>query len=1136
MELLLVISQGQLVDVHETFPADGRELKIQCTLNEPFGVRGAAFGGAEQVPQPDLDRQVSRDRVVLLVDVAVDVDVAVRRPGGGGLAVGGVDVPPVGAGGEVLGFDGDDDRVVAGVHATPQVVRRDVLGDVVEQVDRGGVGEDRGPPHHREALVDGDSAVDATLVASGGSRGAAGSGCGEEGLDRPAPLQAVLDNGDQRRPPGAGLHRRGAAGAQDRREVRGPRGGQRPAGATSAGHGGGCGGGHCGGDVTADPPPQGGGGVIVRQGAGAGGVDEQRPRVDTGPGQPGQPVGQDRGERVAGDGGGEVLQQAAPLLEGRGPVALDAAVQGALPGVGGLLQLGGAGGATVARVDLHGRTPHLHVGDDVDRRCPHALAKPRRHVVRVGGCPARCPDRCPAHRPARRPIRCAVGAVPDLFGEVDDALGAGCQVGPPRAVVDEAGGDCGQPGQRSAAGAAEPGAVESPVQDGGGVAGVVQPAPGGRDAQGLAGVVAGGGEQQQVRPQRGPRRGLRDSPDDVARRGFDRPHRGGADDVLGCDVQGVEVAGGGLAQLHCGVGLLALQGGGGGGGVVAGEDGLQLVDGGERADDLGSDDAVRVAVADDLEVDVIGQPAAAEHRVQLLAGLLAGGEAVHGVHRHALRAVHGGGVAELGRGRHIVGGQPDAAPGAGVLGGHVPAVVDLGEGPPVAVLHPVRGACAQLPVVGAGDEQIAVAGQVAVREPHHGRRRGRRRVVGGGGEAGEAVGSGPLVEVADQVVGGGEHDGVQAGGAVDLPGREHRLRHGGEVADVDPALVEVEAERFGSSVAQCEGGGTLGGVAEAQQLAQVHRAVAGLDVAEHAAGADRGQLLVVPDQAHAAAAAGDEAHRDVQGQGVGHARFVDDHQRGGVDAPRPLRQQPGTTTRIVTRAVTCGRAGQGPDELGQGLGVGACLLSQGRGSGGGGGQADDVPAVLGPRGGQHRHGGRLPRPGGRDGQLEPGTGGRHVPHEGDLPGVEGGPVGRGFEEGDVDRVRGRGATVASPGEVDQPPFGGQDDRGGVQVGAGDPVHAAAVDAAQLLRLHQGLPVHGALCRGQRHRTAVQDLRDQGVDGLLAGSGGRPAAADLALRLGADVPHLPRRAAFLHRGEGPSRGRLQPRRAARVHRP
>ena len=69
----------------------------------------------------------------------------------------------------------------------------------------------------------------------------------------------------------------------------------------------------------------------------------------------------------------------------------------------------------------------------------------------------------------------------------------------------------------------------------------------------------------------------------------------------------------------------------------------------------------------------------------------------------------------------------------------------------------------------------------------------------------EAVGAGALVELGDQLAGGGEHDRVEAGGPVGRPGGEDILGAGGEVADVDAVVVEVEPERLGSAVAQGQG-------------------------------------------------------------------------------------------------------------------------------------------------------------------------------------------------------------------------------------------------------------------------------------------------------------------------------------------
>ena len=82
-----------------------------------------------------------------------------------------------------------------------------------------------------------------------------------------------------------------------------------------------------------------------------------------------------------------------------------------------------------------------------------------------------------------------------------------------------------------------------------------------------------------------------------------------------------------------------------GGGVVAGQDLFEQFGRGARDDAVGSDEAVRVAVADHLQVQVIRGSSAGEHGVQLLPGFLAGQQAVHGVGGDALGSVNGGGVA-----------------------------------------------------------------------------------------------------------------------------------------------------------------------------------------------------------------------------------------------------------------------------------------------------------------------------------------------------------------------------------------------------------------------------------------------------------------------------------------------------------
>jgi hypothetical protein len=129
---------------------------------------------------------------------------------------------------------------------------------------------------------------------------------------------------------------------------------------------------------------------------------------------------------------------------------------------------------------------------------------------------------------------------------------------------------------------------------------------------------------------------------------------------------------------------------------------------------------------------------------------------------------------------------------------------------------------------------------------------------------------GALVEGADQLPGRSQHDRIETTAAVGLPAVEDGVEGGAGVADVDASPVQVEAECFGSAVADGESGGGLCRVGEPVQLGQPERAVAGLDVAEHPAGTDRGQLLIITDKPDAAAAADDE----LDGGGVGRVALL----------------------------------------------------------------------------------------------------------------------------------------------------------------------------------------------------------------------------------------------------------------------
>ena len=113
----------------------------------------------------------------------------------------------------------------------------------------------------------------------------------------------------------------------------------------------------------------------------------------------------------------------------------------------------------------------------------------------------------------------------------------------------------------------------------------------------------------------------------------------------------------------------------------------------------------------------------------------------------------GAGVAETGRGAHIINGQPDRVVAVVVPDREVTAPADAGDGPPAAVLDPVGWTESESAVVAAGDDHISDTGMIAVGQTHLGR---CRRLV-------EAVITGATVGFGDKLAGGGEHDRVESG-------------------------------------------------------------------------------------------------------------------------------------------------------------------------------------------------------------------------------------------------------------------------------------------------------------------------------------------------------------------------------------
>ena len=81
---------------------------------------------------------------------------------------------------------------------------------------------------------------------------------------------------------------------------------------------------------------------------------------------------------------------------------------------------------------------------------------------------------------------------------------------------------------------------------------------------------------------------------------------------------------------------------------------------------------------------------------------------------------------------------------------------------------------------------------------------------------------------------------------------------------MDALPIEVEAESFRSAVTKDERGSRLCLIIKPVQFGQPVRAVDGLEVAEHAASADRRKLLIITDQPDAAASLHNEVNGGVE--------------------------------------------------------------------------------------------------------------------------------------------------------------------------------------------------------------------------------------------------------------------------------
>src|SRR4051812_31794038 len=108
---------------------------------------------------------------------------------------------------------------------------------------------------------------------------------------------------------------------------------------------------------------------------------------------------------------------------------------------------------------------------------------------------------------------------------------------------------------------------------------------------------------------------------------------------------------------------------------------------------------MRVPVADHRKVQVVGSAAAAQHRVEELPRLGAGGDPVHRVGGDSLGGVHRGGVAELGGFGDVAGRQGNDAAATRVTYLQRASVDDMQNGPAVTVFNPIGTTDADPPVV-----------------------------------------------------------------------------------------------------------------------------------------------------------------------------------------------------------------------------------------------------------------------------------------------------------------------------------------------------------------------------------------------------------------------------------------------------
>ena len=140
-------------------------------------------------------------------------------------------------------------------------------------------------------------------------------------------------------------------------------------------------------------------------------------------------------------------------------------------------------------------------------------------------------------------------------------------------------------------------------------------------------------------------------------------------------------------------------------------------------------------------------------------------------------------------------------------------------------------------------------------------------------------------------------------------------------------------------------------------------------------------------------------------------------------------------------------------------------------------------------------------------------GAAHLADQCGLPSIECSAVRRHLQQSQVHRRLLDGCPVAASRGGDEPLFGVEDPLRRVEIRPGHGVDRRPVDPPQRIRL-----LDVVTRRGQGNTPAIEHLIDQQIDERRGVLPAHVDGADLSLRFGPDMPHLPGRAAPLHSGQ------------------